>query len=30
MFVENGAEFTGQIVDLWACHPKVRMDFSRP
>jgi len=30
MFVDNGAEFTGQIVDLWAYHHKVRMDFSRP
>ncbi|KCZ60707.1 hypothetical protein HY36_17290, partial [Hyphomonas atlantica] len=25
-----GSEFTGQIVDLWAYHYKVRMDFSRP
>jgi putative transposase len=25
-----GAEFTGQIVDLWAYHHKVRMDVSRP
>jgi putative transposase len=24
-----GAEFTGQIVDLWAYHHKVRMKFSR-
>ena len=30
LFVDNGAEFTGQIVDLWAYHHKVRMDFSRP
>jgi len=30
MFCDNGAEFTGQIVDLWAYHHKVRMDFSHP
>lgn len=30
VFCDNGAEFTGQIVDLWAYHHKVRMDFSRP
>ena len=30
LFVDNGAEFTGQVVDLWAYHHKVRMDFSRP
>lgn len=30
VFCDNGAEFTGQIVDLWAYHNKVRMDFSRP
>ncbi len=30
LYVDNGAEFTGQIVDLWAYHHKVRMDFSRP
>jgi putative transposase len=30
LFADNGAEFTGQIVDLWAYHHKVRMDFSRP
>jgi putative transposase len=30
MFVDNGAGFTGQIVDLWACHHKVRMDVSQP
>ena len=23
-------EFTGQTVDLWAYHHKVKMDFSRP
>ncbi len=30
LFADNGAEFTGQIVDLWAYHHKVRLDFSRP
>lgn len=30
MFVGNGAEFAAQIVDLWAYHHKVRVDFSRP
>jgi putative transposase len=30
LFTDNGAEFTGQIVDLWAYHHGVRIDFSRP
>lgn len=30
LFADNGAEFTGHIVDLWACHHGVRIDFSRP
>jgi putative transposase len=30
LFCDNGAEFTGQMVDLWAYHNKVRMDFSKP
>jgi putative transposase len=30
LFADNGAEFTGQLVDLWAYHHKVRIDFSRP
>jgi len=30
VFCDNGAEFTGQIVDLWAYTHKVRLDFSRP
>jgi putative transposase len=30
VFCDNGAEFTGQIVDLWAYSHKVKMDFSRP
>ncbi len=29
-FFDNGAEFTGQILDLWACTHKVGLDFSRP
>jgi transposase InsO family protein len=29
-FADNGAEFTGQLVDLWAYHHDVRIDFSRP
>ena len=30
LFADNGAEFTGQLVDLWAYHYGVRIDFSRP
>jgi putative transposase len=30
LFVDNGAEFTGHMVDLWAYHRKVKIDFSRP
>ncbi len=30
LFADNGAEFTGQLVDLWAYHHGVRMGFSRP
>lgn len=30
VFCENGAEFTGQIIDPWAHHHSGRMDFSRP
>ncbi|WKT93612.1 IS3 family transposase [Brucella anthropi] len=30
VFCDNGAEFSGQIVDLWAYTHKVRLDFSRP
>jgi putative transposase len=29
LFADNGAEFTGQLVDLWAHHHGVRIDFSR-
>jgi putative transposase len=30
LFADNAAEFTGQLVDLWAYHHGVRIDFSRP
>lgn len=30
LFADNGAEFTGQLVDLWAYHHGTRIDFSRP
>ncbi|MBL8645975.1 MAG: transposase [Sphingosinicella sp.] len=30
LFADNGAEFTGRLVDLWAYHYGVRIDFSRP
>ena len=30
LFADNGAEFIGQLVDLWAYHHGVRIDFSRP
>ena len=29
LFADNGAEFTGQLVDLWAYHHSVRIYFSR-
>ena len=29
LFADNGAEFTGQLLDLWAYHHGVRIDFSR-
>jgi transposase InsO family protein len=29
-FADNGGEFTGLMVDLWAYHHKVRIEFSRP
>jgi len=28
LFADNGAEFTGRLVDLWAYHHGVRIDFS--
>ena len=29
LFADNGAEFTGHLVDIWAYHHNVRIDFSR-
>ena len=30
LFCDNGSEFTGQAMDLWAHRNNVRIDFSRP
>jgi putative transposase len=30
IFVDNGSEFTGRLMDMWAYHHGVRLDFSRP
>jgi putative transposase len=30
LFADNGADFTGHLVDLWAYHHGTRIDFSRP
>lgn len=30
LFVDNGSEFSGKLLDLWAYHHKVQIDFSRP
>ena len=30
LFADNGSEFTGRLVDLWAYRCKVQIDFSRP
>lgn len=30
LFVDNGSEFSGRLLDLWAYHSKARIDFSRP
>lgn len=30
LFADNGAGFTGHLVDLWAYHHGTRIDFSRP
>jgi putative transposase len=30
LLADNGAEFTGHLVDLWAYHHGARIDFSRP
>lgn len=30
IFVDNGSEFAGRLLDLWAYHHKTQIDFSRP
>lgn len=30
LFVDNGSEFSKQLLDLWAYHQKAKIDFSRP
>lgn len=30
LLVDNGSEFTGLLLDLWAYHHKTNIDFSRP
>jgi len=30
LFVDNGSEFSGRLLDLWAHHHRVQIDFSRP
>ncbi len=30
IYCDNGSEFTGRLVDLWAHHHKVELAFSRP
>jgi putative transposase len=30
IFVDNGSGFSGRLMDLWAYHHGVRIDFSRP
>ena len=30
LFVDNGSEFSGRLLDLCAYHSKTRIDFSRP
>ena len=30
LFCDNGSEFTSQVLDLWAYHTQVKIDFSRP
>ncbi len=29
LFCDNGSEFTSQVMDLWAYHNQVKIDFSR-
>ena len=30
IFTDNGSEFSGRMMDLWAYHHGVQIDFSRP
>ncbi|WP_157112232.1 IS3 family transposase [Pandoraea faecigallinarum] len=30
IFVDNGSEFSGRLLDMWAYHNKSKIDFSRP
>ena len=30
LFCDNGSEFTSQVMDLWAYHNQVKINFSRP
>ena len=30
IFVDNGSEFSGRLLDIWAYHHKSKIDFSRP
>lgn len=30
LFCDNGSEFTGQMMDMWAYRNEVKIDFSRP
>jgi putative transposase len=30
LFCDNGSEFTGRLLDLWAYHNQVTIEFSRP
>lgn len=30
LFVDNGSEFSGRLLDLWAYYHNARIDFSRP
>lgn len=30
LYADNGSKFTGRLVDMWAYHHKVHIDFSRP
>ncbi len=30
LFADNGSEFSGRLLNMWAYHYKVQIDFSRP